>query len=83
MWNGKPGGFSMIRTLAPSGRARVLPWDWGARKKQKSNLGFIWCTHSGLIVYDLRRSAMLSLVRAGVPEKTATAISGHKNVVCF
>ena len=50
----------------------------GARKKQKSNLGFIWYTYSGLIVHDLRHSAMLNLVRAGVPEKTATAIRGHK-----
>jgi integrase len=50
----------------------------GARKKQKSNLGFIWYTYSGLIVHDLRHSAMLNLVRAGVPEKTAMAIRGHK-----
>lgn len=38
-WNGKPGGFLMIRTFTPSGRARVLPWI-GVRGKAKEQIGF-------------------------------------------
>jgi integrase len=59
-----------IRGAWDAASEKVGLWDPDAKKATK-------------LFHDLRRSGVRNLIRAGVPEKTAMAISGHKTRSVF
>ena len=80
-------------------RHMVCPWVFHRRGKPSKNFYRAWrmaCFKAGLghkeesgkivasrIMHDLRRTAVRNLVRAGVPERVAMTMTGHKTRLVF
>jgi len=70
-------------------RGVLCPWVFHRNGKPIQSFRDAWlgaCERAevpGRLVHDLRRSAARSLVRSGVPERTAMALLGHKTRSIF
>ncbi len=82
-------GQRQMTSLLEQAQGRIVPWVFHRRGKQVKDFRDVWASACraagcpGRVPHDMRRSAVRNLVRAGVAEKTAMLLTGHKSRVVF
>ena len=70
-------------------QGRIVPWVFHRAGKRIASFYTVWASACraagcpGRVPHDMRRSAVRNLIRAGVPEKTAMLLTGHKSRSVF
>lgn len=71
-------------------RGIICPWVfWSGSGKQIKSFYKVWrtaCTKAGcpgMLLHDFRRTAVRNFVRAGIPERVAMQLTGHKTRLVF
>ena len=70
-------------------RGQIVPWVFHRDGRRVKDFRDVWASACrvagcpGRVPHDMRRSAVRNLIRAGVSEKTAMLLTGHKTRVIF
>ena len=70
-------------------RGSIIPWVFHRCGRRLTDYKSSWAKacraagHPGMLVHDLRRTAVRNLERAGVPRSVATKLTGHKTEAVY